>query len=270
MEFSRGLISSSGYDRPGFAGLYDDYRPRTPHVLVELLSRLAQTDRPPLVVDVGAGTGLSTRVWEATAERVVGVEPNPAMRDEAERRTEEPNVEFVLGFGHETGLPDGTADIVTCSQSLHWMEPQPTFAEAARVLRPGGIYAAYDYDLPPVVQPELDAAFDAYHARRRRAREARRIERGADRWPKSGHLERMRESGRFRFCREILLHSIEEGDADRVAGLARSIGLPYADASDDALENELRIDELEAVARRVLGDDTVPFLFGYRVRVGVR
>ena len=35
------------------------------------------------------------------------------------------------------------------------------------------------------------------------------------------------------------------------------------------MERELRIDELEAVARRVLGDRTVPFLFGYRVRVGV-
>jgi hypothetical protein len=39
---------------------------------------------------------------------------------------------------------------------------------------------------------------------------------------------------------------------------------------DPELERELRVSELEEVARRVLGDRTVPFLFGYRVRIGVR
>ena len=100
-------------------------------------------------------------------------------------------------------------------------------------------------------------------------RERRGLQRGADRWAKPGHLDRMRESGRFRWCRELLLHSVEEGNADRVVGFAYSLGLPAA-IDDPELERELRVRELEEVARRVLGDRTVPFLFGYRVRVGVR
>jgi SAM-dependent methyltransferase len=162
------------------------------------------------------------------------------------------------------------ADIVTCSQSLHWMEPERTFAEGERILRPGGVFAAYDYDWPPVVDPEVDQAFVAYQARRRQACQARGIERGADRWAKEKHLERMRASGRFRFCRELVLHSLERGNAERIAGFTRSLGLPVADLSDDGLERELRIDALEAVARRVLGERTVPFHIGYRVRIGVR
>jgi hypothetical protein len=79
----------------------------------------------------------------------------------------------------------------------------------------------------------------------------------------------MRASGRFRYCREVVLHSLEDGDADRIVGFVRSLGVPVADVRDEELERELLIDELEAVARRVLGDRTVPFLFGYRVRVGV-
>jgi hypothetical protein len=67
-----------------------------------------------------------------------------------------------------------------------------------------------------------------------------------------------------------VLHSIEEGNAQRIGGFARSLGLPVADMNDDELERELRIDALEDVAHRVLGDRTVPMLFGYRVRVGVR
>lgn len=262
-EFSRALIERSGYDRPGFATGYDRHRPRPPGALLELLCRYARVERPAVAVDLGCGTGLSTRAWSGVAVRVVGVEPNAAMLAAAEPA---PGVEYVNAFAQDTGLPDGAADIVTCSQSLHWMEPQPVFAEAARILRPGGVFAAYDYDWPPAVDPELDAAFEAYQARRREVRARRGLQRGGDRWPKHEHLARMRASGCFEWCREVVLHSVEEGDAERIGGFARSLGLPVV-VTDDP---ELRIGELEAVARRVLGDRSVPFHFGYRVRMGVR
>ncbi|MBA3717175.1 MAG: class I SAM-dependent methyltransferase [Actinobacteria bacterium] len=260
------MIDSSGYDRPGFAAGYDRHRPRPPAALLDALCRYARVERPALVVDFACGTGLSTRAWSGRAERIVGVEPNPAMLAAA---TSAPGVEYREGFAQDTGLADGCTDIVTCSQALHWMDPEPTFAEAARILRPGGLFAAYDYDWPPVIDPEVDEAFDAYQWRRGEMRRLREIQRGADRWEKGGHLGRMRESGPFRFCREVLLHSIEDGDADRVVGFAYSLGLPAA-VDDPELERELRVAELEEVARRILGDRTVPFLFGYRVRIGVR
>ncbi len=267
MDFSKELIARSGYDRPGFATRYDRFRPRTPQALVEVLCRYARVERPALVVDLGCGTGLSTRIWSGVAEHVVGIEPNAAMLVAADRA---PGVEYREAFAHDTGLVGSAADIVTCSQSLHWMEPEPTFAEVERILRPGGVFAAYDYDWPPVIDPELDEAFKAYQARRRQARQAHGIQRGADRWAKEKHLERMRASGRFRFCRELVLHSIEEGNAQRIVGFTRSLGLPVADVNDEELERELRVDALEDVARRVLGGRTVPMLFGYRIRVGVR
>jgi len=267
VSFSNDLIATSGYDRTGFAAHYDRFRPRPPRALLDVLCSYSRVERPRLVVDLGCGTGLSTRAWTGVAERTVGVEPNAAMLAVAEPA---PGVEFRQAFAYETGLESDSADIVTCSQSLHWMEPEPTFAEVARILRRGGVFAAYDYDWPPVVDPELDEAFWAYQLRRAEVRRARLIDRGADRWPKHEHLSRMQTSGHFEYCREIVLHSVEEGNAERVGGLARSLGLPVADMTDEELERELRIDELEAVARGVLRDRTVPFRFGYRVRIGVR
>ena len=266
-DFSRELISRSGYEREGFASHYDRYRPRPPAALFETLLQFARTERPALVVDLGAGTGLSTRPWAPLADRVVGVEPNASMRDTAEGLSPEPNVEFVLGFARDTGLREAAADIVTASQSLHWMEPGPTFREVGRILRPGGLFAAYDYDVYPLVDWEVDQALLEYGRRRRELRERQLIQVGADRWSKDGHLERMRESGEFRFCRELVLHSVEEGDANRLVGLMGSIGM-IGDVEE--VERELRLDEVEAVARRVLSDRTVPFRFGYHVRVGVR
>jgi SAM-dependent methyltransferase len=269
VEFSRSLIEASGYEREGFAPLYNRNRPRTPRVLIDLLCRYVRTERPRLVVDLGAGTGLSTRAWSGVAARVVGVEPNAAMLAAAAPAD---GVVYVEAYAGDTGLEDACADIVTCSQSLHWMDPEPTFAEVGRILRPGGVFAAYDYDWPPVVDPELDEAFAAFLERRSEARERREVTRGGDVWRKSEHLARMRKGGVFRYCREVVLHSEERGDAARIVGFARSIGLPVADAGADAeeLERELRIDELEAVARRILGERDAPMLFGYRVRIAVR
>ncbi len=247
-----------------FAESYDRFRPQPPESLLELLVRLADVERPALVVDLGSGTGLSTRAWAELADRVVGVEPDDAMRAVAEARG---GAEYVAVSSSATGLPDAGADIVTCSQSLHWMEPEPTFAEAARILRPGGVFAACDYDPVPVIHPEVDAAFDAVLDRGVKLRKTTgRISPWTSREPlrKDEHVKRMRASGHFRFVREVVLHSIEPGDAERVLGLIRSYG------AVDVHREELRLDELEQTARRVLGDRVVPFWFGYRVRVGWR
>ncbi len=268
-DFSSELIGRSGYKREGFAAHYDRYRPRPPEALLESLLQLARVERAALVVDLGAGTGLSTRAWAGLAERVVGVEPNPAMRAEAESLTDAANVEFVGAFAQDTGLPAGAADVVTCSQSLHWMEPEPTLAEAARLLRPGGVFAAYDYDVVPLCDWEVEEAYAALLSRRRALRDEIGVHQGADQWPKESHLERIRESGRFRYCSEVLLQSVEEGGAERVEGYARSLGLPVADGQDAELEAALRYNELREVADRVLGDRVVPLRFGYRVRVGI-
>jgi SAM-dependent methyltransferase len=250
---------------PSFAESYDLYRPRPPEALLELLARLAGVERPALVVDLGSGTGLSARAWAGRAERVVGVEPDEAMRAVAEERGG--GVEYVAGDSAATGLPDACADLVTCSQSLHWMEPEPTFAEVGRILRRGGVFAAYDYDPVPVIHPEVDAAVELLLDRAQELREESGV---WSPWPSSrpvrekNHVPRMRESGRFEYVREVVLHSVEEWDAARVIGFIRSYG------GIEMHKESLPVDEFEQTARRVLGDRAVPVWIGYHVRIGVR
>jgi ubiquinone/menaquinone biosynthesis C-methylase UbiE len=269
-DFSRELIARSGYAEPGFAALYDRMRPAPPDTLLEILSFAAQVERPRLVVDLGAGTGLSTRAWADRADEVVGVEANPAMAQQATAATDAPNVRFVVATADATGLPDACADLVTCAQSFHWMEPQPVLAEAARLLRRGGVFAAYDYDWPPTIEPELDAAFDAHQAARTEARERLELRAGAASWPKTKHVAQIRASGRFRFAREIVCHGWDSADAERAIGLTESIGGPHAIFGGDAPAVQRTFEELRAVAYRILGDRRVPMLLGYRIRLGVR
>jgi SAM-dependent methyltransferase len=269
-EFSRTLIDRSGYDGDRFAEVYDRYRPSPPSTLLDILTLVAQVDRPRLVVDLGAGTGLSTRVWSERASKVVGIEPNPTMVARARRVTAAANVSYVRAFASGTGLTTGAADVVTCAQSFHWMEPMEVLAEAARLLRRGGVFVAYDYDVPPIVHPEVDAVFSEHFDARRSAREQLGLEAGAATWPKEHHLERIRASGRFRFGREVVCHGWEEVDAAGVVGLAESVGGPRGLFDGAAPEVDRTFRRLEEVARRVLGDATWPMVVCYRLRLGVR
>jgi len=242
------LIDRSGYEREGFAGIYDRYRPSPPAGLLDILALVAQTDRPRLVVDLGAGTGLSARAWAERAEQVVGVEANERMVEQARLGTEAPNVRYVNAFAAETGLGDGSADLVTCAQSFHWMEPAPVLAETARILRHGGVFAAYDYDVPPVVQPEVDAVFSEHEEARHSARARLSLEAGAARWHKRRHLDSIRASGRFRFAREIVCHGFDEADARRILGMAESFGGPRALFGGGAPEVEETVERLRETA----------------------
>lgn len=263
-----GRLERSGYSAPGFAERYDACRPRPPTVLVELLPRLAGMERPALVVDLGSGSGLSARAWAERAERVVGIEPNPAMRRHAEHLTDAPNVEYRAGSSSSTGLPDTAADLVTCSQSLQWMEPEPTFAEIARILRPGGVFCAYQYESLQTSHWEPEQAFAELRASISRLRQQRGLDHGERRWPPS--LSRLEAAGCFAYARELLLHGVEEGDAGRLVEFALSEGSLTTLLADGASEDEVGLAHLREVAARTMGSDPCTWLLGYRAWVGRR
>ncbi|WP_119066140.1 class I SAM-dependent methyltransferase [Aggregatilinea lenta] len=253
----------------GFAETYDRYRPQPPAAVVDLLKILAQK---PLnvVVDLGAGTGLSSRIWAGHAKEVIGIEPNPDMRKEAGVQTEMPDVVYRAGLSTSTGLEDGCADLVTISQALHWMEPEPTFIEVARILRPEGVFAAYDCDWPPAVHWQVEQAYNECMERAVEIEAALGLRQNVTQWAKDEHLGRIRASGQFRYVREVTLHSVEMGNADRLVGLAISQARVSRPLMNGASEEEIGLAKLREVARRTLGDDPQPWYFSYRVRIGIK
>ena len=258
----------------GFADVYDAYRPRPPLAVLDILTQLAQVPQPALVVDLGSGTGLSTTIWAGRAAAVVGVEPSADMRRQAEARTaalpDAAHVRYQEGYANATGLPDACADIVTCSQSLHWMEPDTTFAEIARILRPGGVFAAYDCDWPPTVGWAIEQAHQTFVAQLRAAEQTHAFSRDVRSWNKQQHLERLRASGQFRLTKEIVLHHVEQGGAERLVGLELSQGGVATLVKNGVSEAEIGITALREAAYAALGDAIVPWYFSYRVRLGVK
>ena len=257
----------------GKAAGYDRVRPSPPLALLDLLTQVIDTPHPVLVVDLGSGTGLSTAIWGERAKRVIGFEPNADMRQAAVRKLAESphssaaHIEYREGLAQQTGLPDGCADIVTAAQSFHWMEPTATLAEIARILRPGGLFAAYDYDWPPTTQWELDRLAQEVDSRLVALVRERGLPQNLTLWPKEQHLERMRASGHFRFTREVALHAIERGDAARYLAMMRSTAFS---GQLQLTDQELGLDRLRSVAVQTLGSETIPWYVSYHVRIGVK
>ncbi|MCL5269044.1 MAG: class I SAM-dependent methyltransferase, partial [bacterium] len=182
-----------------------------------------------------------------------------------------PNVRFLDAPAHATGLEAESADIVTASQALHWMEPDTTFAEVARLLRPGGVFAACDADWPPLVNWDAEEAYRCFMQRihaLERALEAQGRLRAPRRWSKDGHLERMRRSGRFRQICAFCLHQVEEGDAARMVGLALSFGGVQNLRKAGVGDADLGLDELREALVRAFGGRTLRWFYTYYVRVG--
>ncbi len=120
---------------------YDAARPSYPAALFDELEALAGPLAGRLVLDWGAGTGISSRQLAERGARVVLFDIGEQMLTFA--RTRDPRSPCVLADGNRMPLGAACADLTTFAQSWHWFAKPAAQAEVARVLRPGGYWAAW-------------------------------------------------------------------------------------------------------------------------------
>ncbi len=89
-------------------------------------------------------------------------------------------------------------------------------------------------------------------------------------WAKQAHLDHMRDSGHFRFTREVLLHSIEQGDAARFLELILSNARSHQFQMKTITEQEIGFDYLARAAYQTLGSKSLPWYLSYRVCIGIK
>jgi SAM-dependent methyltransferase len=106
------------------------------------------------IVDLGCGTGFWLPRYAHEASRVIGIEPDPAVRARAEQAARDlPGTEVRAGSAEHTGLPDRSVDVVH-ARFAYFFPPSPPrppgtddgLAEVLRVLRPAGTLIMVDND----------------------------------------------------------------------------------------------------------------------------
>ncbi|MFE9746133.1 methyltransferase domain-containing protein [Saccharothrix saharensis] len=92
-----------------------------------------------VALDVGCGPGTDLPAMAERAREVIGVDVDPAMVDEAKRRTGHLPVDVRQGDAHALPLADHSVDRARVDRVLHLVaDPATVLAELRRVLRPGG------------------------------------------------------------------------------------------------------------------------------------
>lgn len=118
---------------------YVKYRPDYPPEVLQLFRDKMNLRPASVVADIGAGTGISSRLFLENGNRVFGVEPNAAMRGAAEIFLKDfPNFTSTNGTAEKTSLEDGSVDFVVAAQAFHWFSQMEARAEFKRILGDGG------------------------------------------------------------------------------------------------------------------------------------
>lgn len=139
----------------GHAGLYRDARPTYPDALFDWL--VTQAPDRALAWDCGCGNGQASVAIARRFDRVVATDPSANQIAGAERRA---NIDYRVEPAERTSLTAASASLVTVAQALHWFDHDAFFAEVRRVLKPGGIVAAWAYSDCRTGDAAIDAVKD--------------------------------------------------------------------------------------------------------------
>lgn len=132
------------------AGDYATARPEYPSALFDWVTGVAPS--PGLCWEAGCGSGQATRDLAARFGRVYATDPSAAQIAQAPAIE---NADFRVEPAETCGLPDASADAACVAQALHWFDRAAYFAEAARVLKPGGVLVVWGYqdiEVPASIQ----------------------------------------------------------------------------------------------------------------------
>lgn len=190
---------------------YAKYRPSYPAEAITAILEGLGDPSGLTAADVGAGTGIGSRLVASRSVKVWAIEPNAAMREAA---TPHPNVESQAGSSEQTGLLE-PVNLVFCAQAFHWFEPVATLAEFHRILKPGGRVALIWND-----RDREDEFTNQYTDVIRQAVDSRYIDR-LDR--KASDAEALRQSELFENYRAQHFANTQRLDRIGLVGMALSV-----------------------------------------------
>lgn len=131
---------------------YARVRPRYPAALFAFLADLA----PGTAAAWDCATG-SGQAAIGLAERFDVVEATDLSAAQIARAAPHPRVRYRVAPAEACGLPDAAVDAVTVATAAHWLDLERFYAEARRVVRPGGVVALWSY-YGNTLEPALDSS----------------------------------------------------------------------------------------------------------------
>jgi ubiquinone/menaquinone biosynthesis C-methylase UbiE len=142
----------------GHADQYEAFRPTYPEGLFAYLVSLCP--RRDLAWDCATGNGQAAVPLAAHFRAVVATDFSQQQIDQAQQRE---NIRYAVARADSVPIDDGSVDLVTVAQALHWLDLTAFYAEVQRVARPGGVIAVWCYQMHKIT-PEIDVIVDRLYS----------------------------------------------------------------------------------------------------------
>lgn len=140
------------------AGAYAEFRPVYPKALFAWLASLCP--HHDLAWDVATGNGQAAEALAAYFKSLFATDASARQIAETQPKT---GIRYAVEPADLCSLADRSADLVTVAQALHWFANEQFYAEVRRVLKPGGIFAAWCYALH-TVNAAIDDIVSKYYS----------------------------------------------------------------------------------------------------------
>jgi ubiquinone/menaquinone biosynthesis C-methylase UbiE len=156
------------------AELYAKYRPKYPQKLFEYLSSI--TEHHQRAWDTATGNGQAAIGLAPYFDKIIATD---ASRSQIEHAEKHPKVTYSVAKAEQSNLPSCSVDLIVAATAIHWFDLPAFYDEVRRILKPGGVFAAWQYSTPlfteqvdevvkywytqiigKYVAPEISKAFD--------------------------------------------------------------------------------------------------------------
>src|SRR5215208_6990740 len=137
--------------------LYAQYRPQYPDEIYAYLASL--TPEHSLAWDCGTGNGQAA---VGLAKYFDKVHATDASAEQIARAYAHAKVDYHVEPAEHVSLPTSSVDLVTVAVAIHWFNFDEFYHEVNRVLKPGGVLAAWTYNLTEI-SPEIDVLIHHYY-----------------------------------------------------------------------------------------------------------
>jgi SAM-dependent methyltransferase len=132
------------------AAEYAHLRPTYPDDLFSFLSTVVAFR--DVAWDCATGNGQAATHLARYFERVIATDESAEMIAQAPR---DPKIEYRVAEAEDSGLEEGSIDLVTVASAIHWFDLDRFYSEVRRVVKPGGVVAAWTY-YTPVFGDDID------------------------------------------------------------------------------------------------------------------
>ncbi|MGZ3710078.1 MAG: class I SAM-dependent methyltransferase [Bdellovibrionota bacterium] len=140
------------------AKLYSKYRPEYPEKLFEWINTLVETHDSAW--DCATGSGQAAKGLASYFTRVIATD---ASEEQLAQAAKDPRIEYRVADASSSGLPDHSVDMVTVAQALHWLDLDSFYAEARRVVKPGGAVVIWGYGDPILETEQLSGILNEFN-----------------------------------------------------------------------------------------------------------